>query len=166
MQLWPLRSECWGLLGEWPSLMKRGWAPECPSLSASLYNVTRGAWSQLQQQKDKPMDQAELLRRAEQKEITWAATLTNLELTNVGFLDTWDKCPYKVSCHLQLKHPNTSDRNLRNDRDKRSQGRRGDTTRAQRRDLEQELLASMGLPDPQISSEPIIEAQLTKKIVT
>lgn len=145
LQLWPLRSECWGLLGEWPSLMKRGWAPEMSIFVSRLYNVTRGAQSQLQQQ-DKPSDQADLLRRAEPREITWVAPLTNLELTNVGFRDTWDKCPYKASCHLQLKHPNTSDRNRRNDRDKGSQRRRGDTTRARRREPEQELLPSMDSP--------------------
>lgn len=54
--------------------------------------------------------------RAEQREVTWTAELTHRELTNVEFLDTWDKCPHKVSCHGQLKHPNTLGGNLRNAR--------------------------------------------------
>lgn len=49
-----------------------------------------------------------------------------------------DLCPYNVNCHLQLKHPNTPDRNLRDDRDQRSQGKdtkdSGRTIKFQRRD--------------------------------
>lgn len=39
------------------------------------------------------------------------------------FFDTWDKHLYNVSCCLQLKHPKSSDRILRSDRDEGSQGR-------------------------------------------
>ena len=66
-----------------------------------------------------------------------------------------DLCPYNVNCHLQLKHPNTPDRNLRDDRDQRSQGK--DTKDSGRREENHKIPKkrprmgdSMALSDPKI----------------